>query len=159
MAMVILGISIGTRTSGIAILENGSLQTWNTLSFRNKWSERKADKIIAKYDHYLKRHKVTVVVLKVPPFTHQTEAILTILKKVQDLIGFHGCMVQYKTQAEIKQAIPEIRNGRDLINHTAKLYPILIPEHNRELVNRNSYHDKMFEAVLVAHLYNEGLKH
>jgi RNase H-fold protein (predicted Holliday junction resolvase) len=153
--MIILGISIGTRSSGIAILDNGRLEAWNTLSFRNAWSEKKATKIVSKYEKYLKKHTVTVVVLKIPPLTHQTEAILTLMEKVREIVSYHGCMVEHKTQTDIKVAIPEIKNGRDLINHTAKLYPALIPKLNKELLNRNSYHDKMFEAVLVAHLVTE----
>ncbi|MGZ3814079.1 MAG: hypothetical protein ACXVJG_19210 [Mucilaginibacter sp.] len=156
--MVILGISIGTRSSGIAILDNGELTAWNTLSFRNVWSERKADKIVAKYDAYLKKHKVTAVVLKIPPFTHHTEAILSLIKRIQEMVVYHGCMVEYTTKAEIKQALPEARNTKDLINHAATLYPILAVEQTQELANKNSYHDKMFEAVIVAHLYKSKPK-
>ena len=150
--MVILGISIGTRSSGIAILDNGELTAWNTLSFRNEWSEKKASRIISRYESYLKNHKVTAVILKIPPLSHQTEAILSLLQKLQDLIGFHGCMVEYKTKAEIKEAIPDMRNTKDIMNHVATLYPCLIPEQTQELAIKNSYHNKMFEAVMVAHL-------
>jgi hypothetical protein len=153
--MVILGISIGTKSSGIAILDNGKLVAWNTLSFRNVWSERKAERIVSKYDAYLKKHRVKAVVLKIPPFTHHTEAILTLIKKVQALVVYHGCMVQYSIKAELKQALPEVRNTKDLISHTATLYPVLVPEQIQELANRNSYHTKMFEAVIVAHLWKQ----
>jgi hypothetical protein len=155
MAMVILGISIGTRTSGIAILNNGQLRAWNTLSFKDTWSERKGQYIVDKYERYLKKHNVTVVVLKIPRLSHHTDAILTLLKKLESIIGFHGCMVEYKTQADIKTALPDIKNWKDLVHHTTELYPVLIKEKTRELSNRNNYHDKMFEAVLVAHLCKE----
>ncbi len=151
--MVILGISIGTRSSGIAILDNGRLVAWNTLSFRNVWSEKKAERIVAKYDAYLRKHKVTCVVLKIPPFTHHTEAVLSLIKKVQEMVVYHGCMVEYTTKAEIKAAIPEVKNTQTLMHKAASLYPVLIPEHQQELQNKNRYHDKMFEAVIVAHLY------
>ena len=156
--MVILGISIGTRSSGIAILDNGKLMAWNTLSFRNVWSEKKADRIVAKYDAYLRKHKVTGVILKIPPFSHHTEAVLSLIKKVQEMVVYHGCMVEYTTKAEIKEAIPQVRNTKQLISHAATLYPVLGPECNQELSNRNSYHTKMFEAVIVAHLYKSKPK-
>jgi RNase H-fold protein (predicted Holliday junction resolvase) len=155
--MVILGISIGTRTSGIAILKSGRLVAWNTISFKNEWSERKAEKIVSKYDSYLKKHKVTLLVLKIPPLTHQSEALLSLLKKLQKIISYHGCMVEYKTKQEIKHALPEIRNTKQLMNHVVSLYPVLTPEYQQELANRNSYHAKMFEAVLVAHQGKELL--
>jgi len=153
--MVILGISIGTRSSGIAILHNGKLVAWNTLSFRNVWTEKKADKIVSRYDAYLKKHKVTTVVLKIPPLSHQTDAILNLLQRIRELVTYHGCMVEYKTKEEVKKAIPEIRNTRQLISHASNLYPVLLPESMQELSNRHSYHHKMFEAVIVAHMWKQ----
>lgn len=153
--MIILGISIGTRTSGIAIVSDRGLISWNTLSFKSAWTEKKGEAIVKKYQKYLKHHEVTAVVLKVPRLSHHTDAILTLLKKIDTIVKSHGCMVAYKTQAEIKAAMPHIKNGKDLIVHTTSLYPILHRAQHRELTNRNTYHDKMFEAVLVAHLWKE----
>ncbi len=150
--MVILGISIGTRTSGIAIVNNHGLVAFNTVSFKNTWSEKKADYIIRKYERYIKKHAVTVVVLKIPRISHHTQAIKTLLKNISELFTYHGCMVEYKTQEQIKTAVPEIKNREALMNHTATLYPLLQRHLLKELANRNKYHDKMFEAVLVAHL-------
>jgi RNase H-fold protein (predicted Holliday junction resolvase) len=151
--MVILGISIGTRTSGIAILSKQGLLSWNTLSFKNTWSEQKGDAIVRKYEKYLKHHRVTVVVLKIPRISHHTDAILRLLDNVNAIVAKHGCMVEYKTQEEIKTAVPGIKNRKDLMSHTTQLYPVLMRQQQKELENRNSYHDKMFEAVLVAHLW------
>ncbi len=157
--MVILGISIGTRTSGIAILNKRGLTTWNTLSFKDSWSAEKGERIVGTYEKYLREHKVAIVALKIPRVSHHTEAILSLLQRMQSIVAYHGCMVEYRTQAEIKEIIPEIRNSRDLIAHTASLYPILLNEQARELSSKNSYHDKMFEAVLVAHLVKQENNH
>ena len=154
--MVILGISIGTRTSGIAIISKRGLISWNTLSFKNTWSEQKANAIVKKYQQCLQNHTVTVVVLKIPRISHHTDAILDLLDKVNAIVAKHGCMVEYKTQAEIKHAIPEIKNSNDLINYTASLYPVLQGAQTKELTNSNKYHDKMFEAVIVAHLWKQA---
>jgi RNase H-fold protein (predicted Holliday junction resolvase) len=150
--MVILGISIGTRSSGIAILDSGKLTRWDTLSFKKMWSERKADKIVSKYELYLEAHSVTVVVLKIPPLSHQTEALVILLNKIQELLTYKGCMVEYKTKKEIKKALPEVRNTKQLMNHVVALYPRLTPYYERELKNKNPYYEKIFEAVIVAHL-------
>lgn len=153
--MVVLGISIGTRTSGIAIISKDGLVSWNTISFKDKWSEEKGAYIVSRYERYLKKHNATVVVLKIPRMSHHTEAILSLLDRLQSIINQHGCMVIHKTQADIKAAIPNMKNSRDLMAHAAATYPILIPEQTRELASRNRYHDKMFEAVIVAHLCKE----
>ena len=153
--MVILGISIGTRSSGIAILDNGSLMAWNTLSFKDAWSEKKAERIVAKYEAYLRGHGVTMVVLKIPPFSHQTAAVLTLIKKIQGIVVYHGCMVEYKTKQDIKLAVPEVRNTHAIMEHATTLYPALAESLAREKASRNQYHSRMFEAVMVAHLCSE----
>ncbi|WP_295794688.1 hypothetical protein [Mucilaginibacter sp.] len=156
--MIILGISIGTRTSGIAIISDKGLMSWNTLSFKSSWSEKKGEAIISKYEKYLEQHDVTAIILKVPRLSHHSAAIISLLKQIDTIVKSHGCMVDYKSQADIKAAIPAIKNGQDLIAHTTLHYPILQRAQHRELTNRNNYHDKMFEAVLVAHLWKEENK-
>ncbi|HEY8931423.1 MAG TPA: hypothetical protein VIM55_19625 [Mucilaginibacter sp.] len=153
--MTILGISVGTRTSGIAIISDNGLISWNTLSFKSAWTERKGEAIVQKYQKYLDHHQVTAVILKVPRTSHHTNAILTILKKIDGIVKQHGCVVAYTSQIEIKNAVPHLKNGKDLIEHTTSLYPVLHRAQTRELTNRNNYHDKMFEAVLVAHLWKQ----
>ena len=153
--MIILGISLGTKSSGIAILDNGNLAAWNTLSFKNEWSHRKANRIVSRYDAYLRKHKATVVVLKIPPLTHHTDAILSLIKRIQQMVVFHGCMVEYTTKNDIKQAIPGIRNTHDIMEYASNLYPVLHPAFEQEKLNRNRYHARMFEAVIVAHLWHK----
>ena len=153
--MVVLGISIGTRSTGVAVLSKEGLVEARTLSFKKSWSEQKAEHIVFKYKRYVLMHSVTVASIKLPPKTHRTSAILSILKKLVGMLEYHGCMVEYKTNKEVKQAIPRIRNATDLMAYTATRYPELLPNIERELVNRNKYHYRMFEAVLVAHLSKE----
>src|SRR5271170_2620765 len=87
--MVILGISIGTRSSGIAILEGNQLKAWNTISFKASWSEEKGDAIIKYYEQYIKKHNVKIVIVKIPRISHHTDAIVNLLQKVQKMITYH----------------------------------------------------------------------
>lgn len=152
--MVVLGISIGTRSSGVAILADNKLVAWNTLSFKEAWSAEKRDRIIKAYHEYASTHRVTAIVVKVPPLSHFTEALLSLLDRLKEYVDMHlGCMVSYKTQKDIKTALPQIRNKRDLMEHTVSLYPQLQGTHERELASRNKYHTQMFEAVIIAHLH------
>ncbi|WP_205411305.1 hypothetical protein, partial [Mucilaginibacter pineti] len=67
----------------------------------------------------------------------------------------HGIGCNICPELPIKTAIPEIRNGRDLIDHATALYPVLASEREREIASRNKYHDRMFEAVIAAHLHRQ----
>lgn len=152
--MVVLGVSIGTRVSGIAVIANNQLVAYNVLSFKEAWSDEKRDRIIKVYHEYVREHGVTTVAVKVPPLSHFTEALLSLLDRLKEYIDTHvGCMVAYKTQKDIKIALPRIRNKKDLIEHVVSLYPELQAMHERELAIKNKYHTRMFEAVLIAHLH------
>jgi hypothetical protein len=130
---------------------------WKTLSFKNSWSEEKADYIVRSYERYVKHHKVTVVSVKIPPASHVNAAMLMLMEKLVEMLTYHGCMIEYRTKHQLKEAIPEIRNTKQLISYATALYPVLVKNAKKEFVNRNKYHHKMFEAVVVAHhsLYRE----
>jgi RNase H-fold protein (predicted Holliday junction resolvase) len=155
--MVILGISIGTRTSGIAVVRKGKLIAWDVISFRDEWTESKAEKITSRFESILTLHSVKYVVLKIPRPSHHSEAIVELLEKVKALFEYHGCMVEHKTQAEIKRTLPQISNKKDLMVFITNLYPSLSPERSQEMTNKHSYHNKMFEAVLVAHIRKDKI--
>jgi len=150
--MVVLGISLGTRLSGIAVVDNGRLVTWSTHSFKQAWSDEKATEIAGTYERYVKEHRVTVIVIKVPPLSHFSDTLFAILERMQDFVTAHGCMVQIKTQKDVKSELPDIRNKKDLLLHVVAAYPELSDVRQRELAGKNKYHTKMFEAVLVAYL-------
>jgi hypothetical protein len=151
--MVILGISIGTRVTGIAIVNNTKLIAWQSHTFPAEWSKAKMDRIINRYEKYLRSHKVTMVIIKIPRLSHHNASIRNLLDKLRVLITFHGCMMDYTTLNEIKTKLPQLQDSYDIQDYTLNLYPVLLPEHARERVNKTPYHHKMFEAVLIAHLW------
>ncbi len=158
--MVVLGISLGTRLSGIAVLDSGRLVTFGTHSFKQSWSEEKAAEIAGVYERYVADHGVNAIVVKVPPMSHLTDTLRSLLERMNDFVAAHGCMVQVKTHRDIKAELPDILNKRDLMLHAVAVYPELSDIRSRELAGRNKYHTKMFEAVIVAHLgqINHGKK-
>ena len=153
--MVVLGISIGTRVTGIAIINNTELIAWQSHSFPAQWSPAKMEHIITRYEKYIKTHKVTMVVIKIPRLSHHNTAIKSLLSKLRSLLTFHGCMMDYTTLNELKTTLPQIQNASDIQDYTLNQYPVLLPEYSRERVNKRPYHHKMFEAVLIAHLWKD----
>lgn len=150
--MVILGISLGTTTAGIAIMDEKELVHWQTHSFRAVWSDRKADGIVARLGSYLTRYRVQVVVVKLPPKSHQPYSVSQLLKKVVELCSYHGCMVQTTTKKELKAKIAGAKNHSDIMSFAIFHYPIITHQYQRALSRKNHYHKKLFEAVVAAHL-------
>lgn len=155
--MRILGISLGTRDSGVAIISHGQLIHWKTHSFHERWSAAKLNDILIRFDRYITQFQIRHVVIKIPPATHHSKEFLLLLKKLSELVKYRGCMVAHQTKVDIKNQVPEVTNAGTLMEYVTRYYPILQPEQAQELAGRQSYHIKMFEAVLSAHVYKENL--
>ncbi|HEY8784812.1 MAG TPA: hypothetical protein VIM16_24515 [Mucilaginibacter sp.] len=153
--MVVLGISIGTRVTGIAIINNSELIAWQSHTFPAQWSKTKMEQIINRYEKYIRTYKVTMVIIKIPRLSHHNTALKNLLSKLRSLIAFHGCLMDYTTLNELKTKLPQMQNSSDIQDYTLNQYPVLLPEHTRERVNKRPYHHKMFEAVLIAHLWKD----
>ncbi|MDB5124848.1 MAG: hypothetical protein JWP94_2977 [Mucilaginibacter sp.] len=151
--MLILGISLGTTTAGIAVVNNKELLQSQTHSFREVWSEHKADKIVKKFHYYIQQYRVEIVVIKLPPKSHRSPPVLLLLEKVVDLCTYKGCMVQTCTKQDIKRRIPGAKNNDDIMLFAITQYPIITPEYTQALAGKNQYHKKLFEAVVAAHLF------
>jgi len=149
--MIILGISLGTATTGIAVLDGGELVFWHTHSFRDRWSSKKATKIASCYEAYVSQYKPYVVLIKVPPIHHHTAAIKQLLKKASTVFEYHGCMVEYKTKEDVKAVMQGVHNHNDLMKYAIAQYPILEEEYTQALATKQQYHAKVFDAVMVAH--------
>lgn len=151
--MLILGISLGTTTAGVAVLHDKELIQSQTHSFREVWSEKKADKIVSKFHYYIQQYRIEIVVIKVPPKSHHPPPVVLLLKKLVELCTYKGCMVQTCTKQDLKKRIPGAKNNNDIMFFATTQYPIITPEYTQALAAKNQYHKKLFEAVVAAHLF------
>ena len=149
--MIVLGISLGTRTTGIAVLRHRELLEYRTLTIRAAETHKQAATIA----RYIMQYRIVMVVIKIPPLSHLTEKLRKMLKSFASLFEYHGCMVQYKDTEAIKRQIPTIRNKEGLIRFVSETYTVLSPVQARHSANKQNYHYKMFEAVAAAHLYSD----
>jgi len=108
--MRILGISLGTRDCGVAVISDGAIVEWRRHTFHGTWSEDKLHGIIRRLDRYITRYKVTRVMVKIPPVTHHTEAFRALLEKLTEHIRYRGCLMESITKEELKLKVPEIHN-------------------------------------------------
>lgn len=149
--MSILGISLGAKRSGVAVISYETLIHWRVHTVPGAWSEKKLQCILDRYEAYLKKYTVRWVMIKVPPYTHHSPAVSELLDHLLRLCQRHGCVVEYRTKAQLQESVPEARRPKELMRYLTYRYPILIHEQNKELKNRWTYQSKMFEAVLAAH--------
>jgi hypothetical protein len=150
--MDILGISLGTTTIGIAVINERELAESNIHSFRAIWSDKKASTIISRIASYLHTYSVHFVVVKLPPHTHQPPTILQLMAMLTELCNLHGCMVSVCTKEDLKQHIPGAKNHSDIMHFVVEHYPITTMDFKNAKKRKNNYHNKLFDAVAAAHI-------
>lgn len=147
----VLGISIGTRKTGVAVLKGNELVEWETHLFAGWWSEAKERAILARYEKYIVRNQITAIAIKIPPVILSNSPLEVVLQKVQALAAQYGCKTMLITKEELKRRT-QLRNMDSLLEYAVLQYPILRPNYIKEKESITHYHQKMFEAVVAAQL-------
>lgn len=153
--MTSLGISIGATRTGVCVLKDKELLDWQINDFPMKWSEYKLRIISNCYEQYILKYKTTDIVLKLTPQDTHTKAITQIRKRIKVLAMKYNCSFTEMEKSDIKR-MTNLTNTDSLIEYARILYPQLQHVYQKGLHNKHSYYKKLYEAVLSAHLLNEG---
>jgi RNase H-fold protein (predicted Holliday junction resolvase) len=159
--MTILGISIGTTSTAVAILRNGKLLDRELHTYHEVWSDMKLRQIINRYKRYVKKRNVQAIIVKIPPPRKHTKAMKLILKRVEALAKDHHCHFDLITKSEMRHELHlHVHSTNMLIECARVLYPDLGALYQKSIMNDHRYYRKLFEAVLAAHIYQEreGIK-
>lgn len=152
--MTILGISIGTRCTGVCVLEDGVLKDANIHRFDDIWSETKLHVIINRYKRYVRRYGVTTIIIKMPPGNSHTKALCLVKKRIEQLAGRFYCDLSTITRKEV-QATLEVATIDKMVECTLKAYPEFVNTYERQRRHRHSKFRKLHEAVLAAHIAHQ----
>lgn len=148
--MTVLGISVGTRTTGICVLEDGKLIDANLHEYHEPWSDTKLHIIIKQYQRYIRKYNVIAVMIMVPPAENHSQEIKRIMKAVDKLAQRYHCEFDLTTNLELKSTY-DLSVNEDVPRKVKALFP--------ELATSESKHFKRFyEAILTAYFYQERLK-
>jgi Holliday junction resolvasome RuvABC endonuclease subunit len=151
---VVLGISPGTRSTGIAVLRDGRLMQSKVLTFRGAWGQAKMRSILHYLSQCMDRNKVEVVAIKIPDELPLSQAYIRLLGALNVLCERKGMKAVYYTLSDLKKYYCPGRkiNKKVLAECVARKYPDLYLELRKEQSNDNPYYHKLFEAVAAAHL-------
>ena len=150
-ASTVLGISLGTRSTGIALLEGNELLDWKVQSFKGSWSINKLRLIQGAINAHIRRHKPTVIILKIPPKPYASKRVAQLARALEKLGLRKGIEVRFCILMDLKRllasgAATSIIKEMLIESVTAK-FPELQHEYRKEKRNRNAYYSKVFEAV------------
>ncbi len=153
----ILGVSLGTRKTGVAILQGNELTAWETHLFAGWWSEAKLHAILVRYEKYIVQRNITDIAIKIPPVIPLASPLQQVLGKLQGLANQYGCNTILVTREDIKKQT-RLNNMNSLIEYAVLHFPMLRPEYLKEKQSKTNYHLKMFEAVLAVRHYKLMIK-
>lgn len=146
----VLGLSIGTRRIGVAVVERNSIFDCQMKSFKGVWSERKLRSILATIEEYIAAYRICHMAIKLPPTYSHSDGIAHLLRQIRGLAKSNRCTFHTYTISQLKKAWGEAaQNKRHLMLQVLEKYN-LVQLYNREIKNRNKYYEKVFEAVGVA---------
>lgn len=153
----ILGISLGSRLLGIAVLYDGTLLDFRVRTFYGKWDEKKQADIIATIEKVIVQYRITTVVLKTPKATHCSQSIQNLLDDVRLLSKQMGIKLRVCTVSCLKERYSGNKraNKQVIVQDIIRKYPQhkqLTKIHSKERSNRSAYHIKVFEAIACAEM-------
>lgn len=150
MALV-LGISLGTRHIGIAVVNNGELIDWQVCNFPQKWSAQKLKYILQAFEKHINRNKVQAVAVKIPDVLPVSVGFMQLVGGLNVLLERKRIQTQYCTLSELKQHFcPNVKaNKARLADCILEKYPDL---HHYKHSSRNIfYYSRVFEALAAAY--------
>lgn len=150
----VLGISLGTRRLGIAIVRNDRLIHFQIQTFPGIWSDKKLRYILSAISGHVQRHTIGGIVVKIPDTLPTSKAFNQLIGSLNILSEDMRVKTRYYTLSDLKiaHAGAEKTSRKWLIESIVKQHPELLPEYHKEHRNKEAYYYKMFEAVLCAHM-------
>lgn len=150
----ILGISVGTRNVGFAVIKLRKPTDCRIRTFPGKWTKDKCESIWDIVETWIKRNGITDIMIKIPPPSHCSENLDELIDGIRELgIWFHA-KVHTCTIEDIKAAydIPPKSGKREMVAALIDKYP-QFGQHNWNNGKRaQAYNAKLFEALACAEL-------
>lgn len=147
----IVCINLGTRYVGLATFQDQNLRDWRVKTFNGKWSESKEKKILEALSGYLDDYLPDLVIFKDHDPVRSSPALDWLRESAITLVKTRGLLVKKYSLLALKSLLPKgSRKNREMLaEEVAKRWPAIGLELQKERKNRNSYHQKMFEAVAL----------
>ena len=157
MANNILGISLGSRLLGMAVLYDSELCDYRVRTFCGPWTDQKRREMIAAIRKTVQRYGITTFSVKTPGPSHCSPSIRALMSDIQALSVADGINLSVCTIAGLKSR----QNGLTRANKMVLMedivrkyghHRVLAELLSRERKNHSAYHVKLFEAIACTEL-------
>jgi hypothetical protein len=151
METTILGISFSTRMLGLAIFQSNTLIDYSLKLHKGIWSPQKLDSVLTSLASCVESYTINDIALSIPNGYHQTKDFKELVYAIESFAESRGIRVLQYTAKEIYERFgnPVKRTRNALMRRLVVLYPELGMYCDREVLNKNKYYIKLFEAIAV----------
>lgn len=149
----IIGLSLGTRTFGYAIVSAHELVDWRIRSWQGKWSNKKLKKILRVLDTLIDLYGIQHIAIKIPDELPKSVAFQQLIGGLNVFFQGKNITVRYYRLSEIKAlyGLDKRASKQKLLPHIVKQYPELLYEQERIKAQTAAYYLKLFEAIAAAY--------
>jgi len=147
---MVLGLSVGTRYVGMAVLEGATLKNWREKAFHGQWSAVKLSKILKAVRTEIELYAPLALAVKRVHRSRSSQGLECLIMEIKSLAEQRKLPVyEYPLGALLRAFVPNKSRPtrKDMARGLASLYPILQTEAEREMKNRIPYYIWLFEAV------------
>ena len=149
----ILGISIGTRNVGMAVIRLRKLTDYRIRTFAGKWTPAKCESILDIVETVIKQNGITDITLKIPPKSHCSENLDDLIDGIEELgkwfhLEVHRCTIQ---DIKLPYMGSERQGKQVMVAALIEKYPELKKEWHGSK-RAQAYNAKLFEAIACAEL-------
>jgi hypothetical protein len=148
----ILGISPGTRMTGLAVLQSGDLLDWRVKTFKGTWTNSKLKDVLYILIKYIQNAGITEIVLKKPDVFRTSEGLENLISEIKAFAKRKNIQFTMLSLKSLKSRYSKEKGytKAKMIKDAISNFPELYGEYNKEHKNRNKYYTKMFEAVILS---------
>ena len=147
----ILGISLGTRQCGLALIQNGTLIDWKVKNYDGRLTENKLVRIVQSFEKLIQKHGVKRIGCKVPGHM-KTLAIDYLLRALSKICAKKNISLWVISIEDLKNhETLDVRNKESYIENLSNRFVELTPLLKRHKKMKSEYYFKVFEAVGTAY--------
>jgi len=147
----ILSIVPGTKYLGTALFYGSELRDWGIKVLNEKGIDEKVKKAKGIISDFIERYEPKVLVVKKLDLKKSSKNLNSLVRKIKEFARRKGLFICQMKLSEIKEWIlPQRRiNKKELAQIMVSRFPELFFDFKKERRNKNTYYERMFEAVAL----------
>jgi len=147
----ILSLVPGTKYLGTALFYGSELRDWGIKVLNEKGTDGKVKKAKDIISDFIERYEPQVLAVKKLDLKKSSKNLNKLVRKIKEFIRRKGLFICQMKLSEIKESILPGRriNKKELAQIMVSRFPELLFDFKKEGKNKNSYYERMFEAVAL----------